>query len=79
MSAIRDSLPSTPSTSMSVIQEVLKAQEATSMEMAGHLESLATHYDQMASALRDSEAGEDFSEDDLQGRQTCVCALHNRC
>jgi hypothetical protein len=35
--------------------------------MAGHLESLASHYDQMAGALRESEAGEVFSEEDLQG------------
>ena len=36
--------------------------------MASHLESLASHYDQMAGALRESEAGEVFSEEDLQGR-----------
>jgi len=34
--------------------------------MAHHLESLASHYDQMAEALREGEAGEVFSEEDLQ-------------
>jgi hypothetical protein len=36
--------------------------------MAGHLESLAAHYDQMAGTLRESEAGEEFTEDDIQGK-----------
>ena len=35
--------------------------------MAKHLESLAAHYEQMAAALRDKEAGMAFSEEDLQG------------
>jgi autophagy-related protein 17 len=35
--------------------------------MAHRLESLAAHYDQMAVALRESEAGEAFSQEDLQG------------
>lgn len=36
--------------------------------MAKHLTSLAEHYDQMASALRDNEAGEVFSREDIQGQ-----------
>lgn len=40
---------------------------ATSEEMAGHLESLANHYEQMSDILRDSEAGEAFSDADIQG------------
>jgi autophagy-related protein 17 len=39
-----------------------------SIDMARHLESLAAHYDQMATALKDSEAGEMYSEEDLQGK-----------
>lgn len=35
--------------------------------MALLLENLASHYDQMASALKDSEAGDTFNQDDLQG------------
>lgn len=35
--------------------------------MAAHLESLASHYDQMATALRESEAGEEFSDEDIHG------------
>jgi autophagy-related protein 17 len=48
------------------MQNTLTAQEATIASMAGLLESLASHYDQMAGALKDSEAGEAFSEEDLQ-------------
>ena len=35
--------------------------------MAGHLESLASHYDQMAVALHDSEGGISYSEEEMQG------------
>lgn len=34
--------------------------------MAGHLESLAAHYEQMSDALSHSEAGEEFSDEDLR-------------
>ena len=37
--------------------------------MARHLESLASHYDQMADALHDSEAGISHSEEEMQGRR----------
>ncbi len=36
------------------------------MTMANLLESLATHYEQMDTALKDTETGEIFSEGDLQ-------------
>lgn len=49
------------------IENILESQAEVSTHMAVHLESLASHYGQMA-ALRDSEAGELFSEEDLQGR-----------
>jgi autophagy-related protein 17 len=65
ISSIRNSLPATAAAPS--IDEVLNFQDSTSTHMAGHLESLAGHYEQMASALRDSEAGEAFSDDDLQG------------
>lgn len=48
------------------MQNTLTAQEATIASMAGLLESLASHYGQMAGALKESEAGEAFSEEDLQ-------------
>ena len=35
--------------------------------MARNLESLVAHYAQMAAALKDSEAGEMFSEEELRG------------
>lgn len=40
--------------------------------MAHRLESLAGHYDQMAAALHDKEAGIEFSEDDLHGKEITV-------
>jgi hypothetical protein len=49
------------------IEKILASQDTLITSMAGHLESLAAHYDQMAGALRESEAGEAFSEEDLQG------------
>ena len=45
----------------------MNAQADISTSMARHLESLAAHYDQMAGALRDSEAGEVYTEEDMQG------------
>jgi autophagy-related protein 17 len=50
------------------IDGVLSTQVKVSNDMASHLESLAAHYDQMAGALRESEAGEEFTENDLQGK-----------
>ena len=43
--------------------------------MAVHLESLVSHYGQMAGALRDNEAGEVFSEEDMQGRLQVLVSL----
>ncbi|EMD34082.1 hypothetical protein CERSUDRAFT_107843 [Gelatoporia subvermispora B] len=48
------------------IDDIFSSQEAASAKMAGHLESLAAHYDQMSDALSLSEAGEEYTEDDLQ-------------
>lgn len=48
------------------VEKILSSQTDVSMEMARHLDSLTAHYDQMAVALKDSEAGEIFSEEDLQ-------------
>lgn len=55
------------------IQDIFASQATVSEEMASHLEALANHYEQMSSGLRDSEAGEVFSDDDLQGMLS-----HNR-
>lgn len=48
-----------------------------STDMAGHLESLAGHYDQMAGALKESEAGEQFAEEDLQGTRHHPDSFHS--
>ena len=63
--AVKSALPQ-PSP-LPPIDKILSSQMDVSIDMARHLESLTAHYDQMAAALKDSEAGESFSEDDLQG------------
>ncbi|KAI0951131.1 hypothetical protein AcW1_008249 [Taiwanofungus camphoratus] len=64
ISAIQATVPT--ETALLSIKDIFTAQEAASTKMAGHLESLAAHFDQMASALRDNEAGEEFGEEDFQ-------------
>lgn len=63
--AIREALP--PDKPAVDIQKVLSTQEHWTTEMAHQLEGLTEHYDKMEDALRESEAGERFSEDDIQG------------
>lgn len=67
ISSIRDSLPKLSTPPAVFVEETLAAQDKRSTSMAAHLESLASHYDQMASALRESEAGEEFSDEDIHG------------
>ncbi|KAK7033021.1 kinase activator, partial [Favolaschia claudopus] len=62
--AIRESLPNLHP--LSPIDQLLTNQDGKISVMARHLESLAAHYDQMAGALNESEAGEAFSEEDIQ-------------
>lgn len=65
ITSIRNSLPDeVPPTA---IESHLNSQDETIHAMATLLVSLTGHYDQMARALRDSEAGEAFSDGDLQG------------
>jgi len=40
--------------------------------MANQLEGLAEHFEKMEVALKESEAGEKFSEDDIQGMRSCI-------
>ncbi|KAF5367435.1 hypothetical protein D9758_003802 [Tetrapyrgos nigripes] len=63
ISNIRDSLPEIAS--LPSIEQLLTSQDTLIVSMAGHLESLASHYDQMAGALQDSES-EAFSDEDVQ-------------
>jgi autophagy-related protein 17 len=72
ISSIRESLPS--SSDVPSIEIILNAQRTTSELMARHLSSLTFHYEQMADALKVSEAGETFSEEDLQGTGITNCA-----
>ncbi|KAJ7104240.1 autophagy-related protein 17 [Mycena belliarum] len=62
--AIQGALPEIPP--LPPMDKLLSAQDETITVMARHLESLAAHYDQMAGALHESEAGEEFSDEDLQ-------------
>jgi autophagy-related protein 17 len=75
ISSIRHSLPKLSIPPVEFVEETLAAQDKRSTSMAIHLESLASHYDQMASALRESEAGEEFSDEDIHGTST-FCAFH---
>lgn len=63
--AIRQGLPTV--LSVPPIQRILAGQEMALAGLAKQLESLAAHYDQMARACRDIEAGETFSEEDVHG------------
>lgn len=65
ISAIRTSLPS--EITIPPMDDIFSSQEAISTDMANHLSSLTGHYDQMVQTLHESEAGQIFSEDDIQG------------
>ena len=65
-----------------VLDTIFDSQDAISSKMAEQLESLAHHYDNMSNALHDFEAGEEFSEEDMQGsivspfrRQCLTCPM----
>jgi len=49
------------------VQEIISAQERPARSMAAALMSLASHYDNMATALKESENGEAFTDKELQG------------
>jgi len=68
--AIRESLP--PDKPVVEVQKVLSTQEQWTTEMANQLEGLAEHFEKMEVALKESEAGEKFSEDDIQGMRSCI-------
>ncbi|KAI5120103.1 hypothetical protein M0805_002187 [Coniferiporia weirii] len=64
ISSLRSSLPEVGI--LPPIRDVFSLQESVTTTMAKQLESLASHYEQMAAALRDKEAGMEFGEEDLQ-------------
>lgn len=49
------------------VQGIISAQEHLARSMASALMSLASHYDNMATALKESENGEAFTDKELQG------------
>ena len=74
--SIRDALP--PDKQLVDVQKILSTQEHWTTEMANQLEGLAEHFEKMEVALRESEAGEAFSEGDIQGmrpRPPQVCVM----
>ncbi|KAI0076211.1 hypothetical protein K474DRAFT_1645470 [Panus rudis PR-1116 ss-1] len=64
IAAIEEALPDdiTPP----AMDAIFTSQETVLAEMAVHLTSLIEHYGKMADALHDTEAGEQYSEEDLQ-------------
>ncbi|KAJ3510117.1 hypothetical protein NLJ89_g4851 [Agrocybe chaxingu] len=69
INSIHSSLPAPEPGDRSVLkqtQDIVTSQEHIVTTMAGVLENLAGHYDNMAGALKDTEAGEAFSEEELQ-------------
>lgn len=56
------------------MDNIFSSQEAISTDMAEHLSSLTRHYDQMVQALQDSEAGEAFTEAEIQGLVLVIAA-----
>ncbi|KAJ2922864.1 hypothetical protein H1R20_g14249, partial [Candolleomyces eurysporus] len=67
ITSLRESLPVPPQVPiLTQMQDILIAEDAVIASMAEKLESLAGHYDGMAGALKDSEAGEVFADEDLE-------------
>lgn len=71
--AIRNSLP--PSTPLPSIKDVLDSQDVEIHKMVVHLTSLGSHYDQMETALKDHEDGEEIGQEDFQGRFISVSTV----
>ncbi|CDO77390.1 hypothetical protein BN946_scf184835.g12 [Trametes cinnabarina] len=71
--AIKDMVPAR--VALPVFDVIFAAQEKTSRKMAEQLETLVHHYDNMTNAMHDFEAGEEFSEEDLQGMNADANAL----
>ena len=68
LGAIRDALP--PDKAVVDVQKILSTQVHWTTEMANQLVGLAEHFEKMEDALKDSEAGEKFAEDDIQGMRS---------
>jgi autophagy-related protein 17 len=74
VAAVRARLPAPAGAAQPLVRAVLVAQEAASGTMAKHLEDLGQHFEEIEGALRESEAGEPFSEDDVAGGSRPMCA-----
>ncbi|KAG6850696.1 hypothetical protein H0H93_009854 [Arthromyces matolae] len=64
---VQDSLPVLPNAPpIQYTEELLAGQDARITTMASHLESLASHYEQISNALHESEAGGEFDDEDIE-------------
>ncbi|KLO17130.1 hypothetical protein SCHPADRAFT_822029 [Schizopora paradoxa] len=63
VTSLKESLPPCPL--LPSLSQIFDDQERLSTSMAGHLESLSSHYEQMSMVLQDKESGVEFSEEDL--------------
>ncbi len=74
ISVIQSSLPLPAA--VPPMADIFASQEVAAADMANHLSSLTGHYEQMVHALHDSEAGETFAAEDLQGNPRTTSAVH---
>ncbi|KAJ3765452.1 hypothetical protein FB446DRAFT_795038 [Lentinula raphanica] len=51
------------------IEQFISSRDSAQVGMASHLESLGAHFDQMYNALRECQAGDAFSDDDIQAQK----------
>ena len=56
-----------PGDDMTFIREILVSHEIMNTSMAKHIQGLTSHYDEMAGALKDSEAGIEIGGEDMTG------------
>jgi autophagy-related protein 17 len=76
MQTIKNMLPNSKSNLLNSVQEWLKAQEVDLNRMAQLLEDVTHHFDQMESALRDSDAGEILEDEDMEGEHCFVLEIY---
>ncbi|KAI0649281.1 autophagy protein Apg17-domain-containing protein [Trametes meyenii] len=73
INAIKEMVPA--DVALPSLNTIFASQEATSIKMAGQLESLAHHYGNISNAMHDHENGEEFGEEDLEGMNSDADAL----
>jgi hypothetical protein len=69
MQSVKNMLPNSKYNMSNSVQEWLRMQEDDLNRMAQLLEDVTHHFDQMESALRDSDAGEILEDEDMEGKR----------